>query len=323
MVKKEAVTSSEEGGSEDKNIEEEVGRGIFPRWMKMAVALGIFAALATSYYIEKIGEGKVPVALSLEGFPSSMDDPKFKYASTLVERAVRYKGTRRSHNIFVIDFFYDEEIKDLRKICDRVANETSRLSETFFYNRNNKDTTYDQFISRVELQLYNERRRYFDRIIEASWMMDHRRWRKFGTSTKACKPQMEYIDYDVDRLGRKGTFSQHVDNFSTVTVICMLTKTSEYTGGSNYFFVNDTMCEYDPRFSTDQYLEIKLNKGECLFMRGEVVTHGVNDVNSGRRVVLQTEMSEVKMPPNIMDWDMNWNGELPGKDCTPLPHPPK
>ena len=100
----------------------------------------------------------------------------------------------------------------------------------------------------------------------------------------------------------------------------MLTDKTKYEGGSNYFFVNDTYCEYDPEttgsFST--YMEVQLNKGECLFMRGEVVTHGVNDVDSGRRVVLQTEMSEVKISPGRI-FKMGWDGEKPGVDCKANP----
>jgi len=99
----------------------------------------------------------------------------------------------------------------------------------------------------------------------------------------------------------------------------MLTPTNEYTGGSNYFFVNDTYCEYDPSLdNTADYVEIKLQKGECLFMRGEVVKHGVNDVHSGRRVVLQAEMNEVKLPKDDI-FNMGWDGEVPGVDCKPNP----
>ena len=77
-----------------------------------------------------------------------------------------------------------------------------------------------------------------------------------------------------------------------------------------------TYCEYDPDLtgSFSAYMEVQLNKGECLFMRGEVVTHDVNDVCSGRRVVLQTEMSEVKISRDGIS-EMGWNGEVPGVDC--------
>ena len=32
--------------------------------------------------------------------------------------------------------------------------------------------------------------------------------------------------------------------------------------------------------------KVQLKKGECFFMRGEVIRHGVNDVLDGRRAVL-------------------------------------
>jgi len=67
--------------------------------------------------------------------------------------------------------------------------------------------------------------------------MDDTYWGKFQKKSKRCRPKFEYIDYDVERLGKKGSFSKHFDNYSTVTVICMLTDESEYVGGSNYFYV--------------------------------------------------------------------------------------
>ena len=51
---------------------------------------------------------------------------------------------------------------------------------------------------------------------------DERYYRKFPTPDKLFKPEIEYIDYDVEKLGHAGSFAIHVDNKSVITIVCML-----------------------------------------------------------------------------------------------------
>lgn len=177
--------------------------------MKWAFAIVLIVGIVTSYYIEKVGEGKVPVKLGSNGYPKSLSDTHFSRARALVSRSIRHGyGFRSSHNIFVVPhFFTDEEINDIIEICDRKAEASAHLSKSFFYNRN-KYTSYAQYIARVEVEIYETRRDLFDRIVETSWVMDELKWNKFGKKAKSAKPQIEYIDYDVKRLGKAGSFSQ-------------------------------------------------------------------------------------------------------------------
>ena len=92
--------------------------------------------------------------------------------------------------------------------------------------------------------------------------------------------------------------------------------TYDFRGGLNYFFVNDTFCNWDSRDSSD-YFEVQPEKGDCIFFRGEVVTNGITDVTAGRRTILQIEMSSLKRPLKPAHlWMLDeLNGEIPGVDC--------
>ena len=57
----------------------------------------------------------------------------------------------------------------------------------------NKDTDYSQYIARVELELYQKRRPYFDRVVEAAWMVDERIWKKFHTEKSLAVPKLSKL----------------------------------------------------------------------------------------------------------------------------------
>ncbi|GMH68924.1 hypothetical protein TrLO_g1247 [Triparma laevis f. longispina] len=187
----------------------------------------------------------------------------------------------------------------------------------FLFHGRDLTTKHDQLIARVEAELFYEERDIFDRFIETGWEFDRAKWRKFDTIKLNNKPQIEFIDYNVAKIGRPGTFDQHTDNYSTVTIICMLSDHREdFKGGLNYFYVNNTFCNWDERDHWD-YFEVQPEKGDCIFFRGEVVTHGITDVIAGWRTILQIEMQSLKKPKKARHlWMLDQpDGEVPGEDC--------
>ena len=138
--------------------------------------------------------------------------------------------------------------------------------------------------------------------------MDETYWRKFLTENKRARPQIEYIDYDVDRLGSEGTFEEHVGNYAAVTAIVLLSDPdADFLGGLNYFWINGSRPCGGDFDATARRLSVPLHKGDAVFFRGEVVVHGIVPVVKGRRVVLQTDMTALR--------PFQGNGEVPGEDC--------
>ncbi|GMH47151.1 hypothetical protein TrVE_jg3052 [Triparma verrucosa] len=158
----------------------------------------------------------------------------------------------------------------------------------------------------AESGLYSNLPKIFNRVTHTQWLMDDLYWLKFPTNNKQTRVQIEIIDYDTDRIGKEATFNEHIDNYSVVTMIAMLSDPEDFEGGRNSFRINGTV----PCYGTDAdapTMTLKLEKGDAVFFRGEVVPHGITPVTSGRRVILQSEMHVPR--------DDDENGEIPGVDC--------
>lgn len=98
-------------------------------------------------------------------------------------------------------------------------------------------------------------------------------------------PELEYIVYDKGLLGgRAGYIEEHVDNKAAVTFVIMLSHPSEFAGGVNYFARAEKHGV--PR-------AVALRQGDMVVFRGERMLHWISPVPSGRRIILQGEMSRV------------------------------
>eukprot|EP00913_Durusdinium_trenchii_P002094 g1933.t1 len=93
-------------------------------------------------------------------------------------------------------------------------------------------------------------------------------------------PEIEYIVYDVSRLGEPGRIEPHTDNQSQVTVVVMLSHESEFQGGLNYF---------EPGTERGESRSAKLKRGDAVFFYGDRCEHWISPVVSGRRTILQME----------------------------------
>ena len=216
---------------------------------------------------------------------------------------------RKSHGVVVIrNFLSDGEIAAVHEIARPVIRRKPWALEL----GRDKSTGYAQYVHRLEQELHDQREDLFNRIIGTAWVLDSKYWRKFPFKQKISRPQIEYIDYDVDRMGKTGSFDAHVDNYAAVTSIILLTRPKiDFKGGVNYFRVNGThnWCEGEYLDPTAKKMKVPLQSGDAIFFRGEALVHGIGAVTRGRRVVLQTEMS-------VNRWS-NDDGEIPGKDCIP------
>jgi hypothetical protein len=131
---------------------------------------------------------------------------------------------------------------------------------------------------------------------------------------KTIFPEIEYIEYDVEKLGSDGSFDVHTDNDSGVTMVAMLSDETEYEGGTLRFAQPGADAGHPRPEQEDEQLDasddhmrmrdlfsephsfvqgfpVRLAKGDALFFRGELVTHGITNVTKGKRAILQMEMT--------------------------------
>ncbi|KAF4687029.1 hypothetical protein FOZ60_004354 [Perkinsus olseni] len=94
-------------------------------------------------------------------------------------------------------------------------------------------------------------------------------------------PEMEYIVYDTSK--GDGMIEKHVDNYSLVTLVCLLsTPGLDFTGGVNCF-----------KCSREEGYKVPLQRGDMVLFRGEKLQHWITPVTSGRRCILQNELSRI------------------------------
>merc|ERR1712087_970881 len=106
-------------------------------------------------------------------------------------------------------------------------------------------------------------------------------WRKLARH-KEVYPEVEYIVYDA-RGGVPGTIEPHVDNYSAVTFIAMISDPQHFVGGVNCFDSTGERGAQPRQFS--------LRKGDAVFFRGEKLRHWITPVVDGVRTILQIELS--------------------------------
>ena len=99
-------------------------------------------------------------------------------------------------------------------------------------------------------------------------------------SNKLVFPEVELITYNTKRGVRYIT--PHVDNDSILTAVFLLTSPKRFKGGN--FHVS-------PIESKDINLG-KLTLGGAVIFRGEHLTHWIDKVTEGIRIILQIEISK-------------------------------
>jgi hypothetical protein len=149
---------------------------------------------------------------------------------------------------------------------------------------------YAHTARRAELALRVEYQRMYSRIIETSVsLFDEVYPTPFAKLCRKKKfyPEMEYIVYDAER-DPSASIEPHVDNHAILTGILMLSDPwTDFTGGVNFFKGSESSETND---SSRSY---KLQKGDCVLFRGELLSHWISPVDSGVRKILQWEFSRI------------------------------
>lgn len=144
--------------------------------------------------------------------------------------------------------------------------------------------TYKHHVVRFEMQLRALEPHLYSRLMALMRLADTQGWRKLRKKKNKVYPEIEYISYDVEREGGECFIEPHVDNKAGITLIAMLSSSSDYAGGNNCF----------RRASGNTgHRQTRIGKGDVVMFRGEKLLHWITNVTAGRRVILQIELSRV------------------------------
>ena len=116
----------------------------------------------------------------------------------------------------------------------------------------------------------------YQKLLLTAWSVDQHIWKNLGPFDYTL-PQIEYIEYDVEKLGCEGKIAKHNDNGSMVSVVVLLSDPSDFHGGTNFF-------KGEPK------RRVVLQPGDAVFFYGHQCEHWISPVTSGRRAILQMEL---------------------------------
>merc|ERR1719198_987131 len=118
--------------------------------------------------------------------------------------------------------------------------------------------------------------------MKTAWGIDGELWENIESGTTLF-PEIEYIVYDVVKLGEPGTIHPHRDNQSMVTMVVLLSPPRDFQGGINWFEGGDGPD------AVDRCVPLRL--GDAVFFYGDQCSHWITPVIAGRRAILQMELS--------------------------------
>ena len=137
-----------------------------------------------------------------------------------------------------------------------------------------RELVYTHIVTRIEIALRMLHPGLYEKIM-ALMRCSAKHWPDLeGVDIIDAMPEIEYIVYDTAVQQIPG-IERHVDNGSAITLIVMLSTSTDYTGGSNGFEPNR---------------ELRLQRGQAVLFRGEKCQHWISPVSSGRRAILQVEL---------------------------------
>ncbi|CAE7213176.1 Uso1 [Symbiodinium pilosum] len=143
------------------------------------------------------------------------------------------------------------------------------------------DLIYRHEVWRMEHELKEALPKVYTRLMDHCRALDNELWCEIEADDRFY-PEIEYIQYDVGKLGEPGTIEPHTDNESQVTVIVLLSQPTEFAGGVNHF---------EPGWKGGDSRRVKLAAGDAAFFYGDRCEHWITPVTSGRRTILQMELS--------------------------------
>ena len=211
--------------------------------------------------------------------------PRLQVADTSMLRIVPHKTNPDKSLVVVAKFLKRQKIEQLVRLF--------RESETVYEVKDRKEDLYHAHSAfRVEIALRLGHEKTYKRIMETTVRVCDAVWgdiREKKIRRNRVLPEFEYIVYDLPSEDSQGSFIEpHVDNHSVVTGIVMLSAPDiDFVGGVNRFKGSDGSSDFP------EFREVKLQQGDLVLFRGEIVTHWITPVTSGRREILQWELSRI------------------------------
>jgi len=139
-------------------------------------------------------------------------------------------------------------------------------------------------VVRFEMQCRALEPALYAKLMGLMRLADTECWRRLKKKKPKVYPEMEYIEYDCNREGGECYIEPHVDNKSGVTLVAMLSPSNDYTGGNSCFRRSKGI---------EGHRQLRLEQGDVVMFRGEKLLHWITNVLSGRREILQIELSRV------------------------------
>eukprot|EP00928_Gymnodinium_smaydae_P028414 TRINITY_DN21678_c0_g5_i1.p1 TRINITY_DN21678_c0_g5~~TRINITY_DN21678_c0_g5_i1.p1 ORF type:complete len:347 (+),score=64.98 TRINITY_DN21678_c0_g5_i1:72-1112(+) len=139
-------------------------------------------------------------------------------------------------------------------------------------------------VVRFEMQLRALEPALYAKLMALMRAADAEGWKRLRKKKSQVYPEVEFIEYDVEREQGECYIEPHVDNKSGVTLVAMLSPSTDYVGGSSCF---------RRASGIEGHRQARLEMGDVVMFRGEKLLHWITNVTSGRRVILQIELSRV------------------------------
>jgi hypothetical protein len=133
-----------------------------------------------------------------------------------------------------------------------------------------KSLVFSHKVQRIEETVYTKYTALWYKVMATIQLLDKEVWHALDnlsthaevqeTHSRIVFPEMEYLTYDVEREGGLCDICPHTDNESVITIICMLSKSADFSGGESYFLSN----------TTDNRAHVcKLEQGDFVAFRGQ------------------------------------------------------
>ncbi|CAE7821267.1 unnamed protein product [Symbiodinium sp. CCMP2456] len=171
-------------------------------------------------------------------------------------------------------FLTDSEIKTLNAVAGH--------AHSWEVKDRHEGLIFTHYVRRIESALREVDLDLYQKLLLTAWSVDQQIWKNLGPLDYTL-PQIEYIEYDVEKLGCEGKIAKHNDNGSMVSLVALLSDPSEFQGGANFFK------------GLPQKRRVVLQTGDAVFFYGHQCEHWISPVTSGRRAILQIELQSPKL----------------------------
>ena len=195
-------------------------------------------------------------------------------------------------------FLTEEDVRSLKTLGPK---------GNFVKQDRTEELNFEHEVWRFEKELEKQGNSLYQKVLKAMYFADDQLWRgipqKDTPAWKKLHAEVEFISYNAEMCKKRGGkpphIGPHVDNSSAVTLIGMLSsyQNGDYKGGMNRFEIGDHFSMDGKKGSgidDGKFRETRLEKGDVLLFRGEMLEHSLTPVTDGLRQILQIELCRQK-----------------------------